>query len=86
MHTQYYLSISDYIEQRNKQPLMIEKYFYVNSQANHTWRELRIVNIHANVTVSSFTASNPNNQVSPSSGSKNIAAFTSTLLYQIQLC
>jgi len=44
-----------------------------------TCSEFSIVNIHANATVSSLTASIPNTQVKPSIGSKTMDAFTSAL-------
>ena len=47
-----------------------------------TCNELRIVNIHANATVSSFIASSPNTQVQPSKGRIITAAFTNALCRQ----
>ena len=44
-----------------------------------TCSELRIVNIHANTTVFSFIASNPNTQVEPRMGITIIAAFSDAL-------
>jgi len=46
-----------------------------------TCSELSIVNIHANTTVSSLTASSPNTQVTPNMGSRDIAAISSFLKY-----
>ena len=46
-----------------------------------TWRELSIVNIHANATVSLLTASNPNTQVMPSNGNKIMAVFSDALKF-----
>ena len=41
--------------------------------------ELITVNIHANTTVSSLTASRPNTHVKPNTGSRMIAAFADAL-------
>ena len=51
-----------------------------------TCSELSIANIHANATVFSLTASIPNTQVTPSTGSKTIDAFTSALVSNCQSC
>ena len=53
----------------------------------HTWSEFKIAKIHANTWVSLLTASMPINQVNPSNGKRNIAAFNSSLhrLYKIKL-
>ena len=45
----------------------------------HTCNEFKIVNIHANTTVFSLIASNPNTQVQPSIGVTIIAAFANAL-------
>ena len=45
----------------------------------HTCSELKIVNIHANETVSSFMASSPNTHVQPSMGIIIAAAFNNVL-------
>ena len=50
-----------------------------NNNNNNTCNELRIVNIHANATVSSFIASSPNSQVQPSMGITMTAAFSNAL-------
>ena len=49
-----------------------------------TCNELKIVNIHANATVSSFIASNPNTQVHPSMGTTITAAFSNALKQDIK--
>ena len=54
---------------------MNDSYIY----KRNTCSELRIVNIHANTTVFSFTASSPNTQVEPRMGITIIAAFSDAL-------
>ena len=46
---------------------------------NNPCRVLRIVKIHANMTVFSLTVNNPNSQVSPSSGRRMREALTVVL-------